>query len=142
MNKLDLVKKGLEFIGVKGLAGESHNQTIIDFFKISKFSGIKNDETAWCSAFMITVATLAGFPTSGSLMARSWEKIGQNTIKPELGDIVVLWRESIESIYGHVGIFIAKNQTHVWILGGNQDNEVNIKKFPLERVLQYRDISK
>jgi hypothetical protein len=57
--------------------------------------------------------------------------------KPQLGDIVVFWREKKDSWKGHVGFYINETNTHINVLGGNQNNMVCIKPYPKSRLLQY-----
>ena len=94
--------------------------------------------TPWCAAFINYKERTYGRPGTKSLLARSYLKYGQRTYNPQKGDIVVLWRGKQESPYGHVGYFIRKTSTHVYIYGGNQKDEINITAYPIDRVLQYR----
>ncbi len=92
----------------------------------------------WCAAWLNRVLDEAGIKHADSLMARSYLQKGAETTTPKLGDIVVLWRVEKAGPWGHVGLFIAEDNTNVWLLGGNQDNEVNITRYPKYRVLGYR----
>lgn len=130
----------LTFYGVKELSGKNSNNPIILGFAKGLVNWYVNDEIAWCSLLVNYIESSVGNEYSGSLLARSWEEIGEETYMPELGDIVVLWRKSPDSIYGHVGYFInfSEDGKYVNILGGNQGNAINIKPYPIERVLSYR----
>lgn len=141
MNKFKIIEQALKYYGQSGIVGPKSNQNILSFFNKSGHIEIKDDDTPWCSAFMNAVANDLNLPKSGLLNARSWLSVGKETKTPEMGDIVILWRESPTSWKGHVGIFIAKNDSFIWLLGGNQNNEVNISKFELSKVLGYRDIT-
>lgn len=81
---------------------------------------------------------------SGAMNARSWLLVGEEIVDPKLGDIVVFWRESLESWKGHVGIFIgfSEDKRRVFCLGGNQRNKVCILPYDAERVLGYRRLKK
>ena len=128
--------------GVKEVQGtEKNNPDILEYFHSIGQTWVRTDETAWCSAFANWVCQNAGCTEiSNKLNARSWTNIGHKTKQPEPGDIVVLWRESFESWKGHVGFFIRQNDTFIWILGGNQNNEVNIKPYPKYRLLSYQQV--
>lgn len=127
--------------GVKEIAGRKDHPQIVSYFNAAGFDGKKlHDETAWCSAFANWVILTAGKPISGKLTARSWLKVGESTSQPKLGDVVVLWRESPESWKGHVGFYVRETRRYVYILGGNQNNQVNIKAYPKTRVLDFRRI--
>lgn len=127
--------------GVSGIAGIQNEPRILQFFKDIGAGFIKDDETAWCACFMNWCLKQAGRPFSALLNARQFLTYGSITTTPKLGDIVVLWRISPQSSYGHVGFFISKNKNGtINILGGNEDNQVEIKAFASSQVLQYRSI--
>lgn len=126
--------------GVKGVTGVIHNPEVMKYFKETGHSWVKDDETAWCAAFMNWCLVKAGYPQTGSLAARSFMQYGEPTAKPLLGDIVVLWRISPNSPYGHVGFYVTENKDYIFILGGNQTNQVNVRYFPKSQLLGYRRI--
>ena len=126
--------------GVKEKIGQKHNPIILNYFKAIGHHWVTTDETAWCSAFMNWVAQKAGKKSSHELTARSWLKVGQIVHLPELNDVVILWRESPSSWKGHVGLFIGytEDKEYIYVLGGNQNNQVNIKTYPVARLLGFR----
>lgn len=126
---------------VTGIAGPQNNPRILKYFTDIGASYVHDDETAWCSAFANWVMLQAGLPHTGKLNARSWLDIGIPVQKAALGDIVVLWRIDPKGPYGHVGFFIKEDGDSIWMLGGNQDNSVCIKKQPKYQLLGYRHIS-
>ncbi len=134
-----LLHKALEYYGLNELPGPAENNPVIlQFFKEIGHQWVKNDETAWCSAFINYIATKCGYESSGKLNARSWLTVGWQVETPKPGDVVILWREARTSWKGHVGLFIRQDQDLVYILGGNQSNQVNIKPYRKSRVLEYR----
>lgn len=124
----------------KEIVGPQHNQQIVDFFKAVGHGWIKDDETAWCAAFVGAMLSEAGLEGTGKLNARSYldwgEPIDLNEAKP--GDIVVFWRVNPNSWQGHVGFYVNHGATVVSVLGGNQDNEVNIKPYKKDVLLGVR----
>lgn len=130
----------LNEIGVKEIVGKEHNPRILDYFNEIGHSWVKDDETAWCSAFANYVCKKAGANFSGKLNARSWLNVGQKVSKPEKGDIAVFWRESPNSWKGHVAFFIRETRNWVYVLGGNQNNQVKISAYPKHRLLEYRRV--
>lgn len=130
--------------GVTEVVGDHHNSRILTYFKEIGHSWVTTDETAWCSAYANWVALKAGCARSGKLTARSWLTVGKKIASPALGSVVVFWRESKSSWKGHVGFFIGFSQdgNYVYVLGGNQNNMVCIKAYPIYRVLGYRNIHK
>lgn len=125
--------------GVTEIVGKRHSQIIMDW---ARDIGIwyPNDETPWCGLF---VAHCIGsqmpneaLPTN-PLGARNWLKFG-TPCDDVPGAIVVFWRGKRSGWKGHVGIVVGSSATHVSVLGGNQSNQVNIRKFRKDRVLGYR----
>ena len=98
--------------------------------------------TAWCSAVVNYFAKKNGYERSCKLDARSWLKVGELILEPELGDIVVFWRGSPDSWKGHVGVFITQTTELVYCLGGNQSNEIRISAYRRDTVLGYRRLKK
>ena len=134
-----LINVALKEFGIKEIVGRNqHNLRIVNYFKEIGHSWVKDDETAWCSAFANYVALKAGKERSGKLNARSWLKVGQRVTQPKIGDVVVFWRESPQSWKGHVAFFIRETKNWVYVLGGNQNNQVKISAYPKSRLLQYR----
>lgn len=131
------------FYGEREFVGRRHNNKIVEFFK-SVTSSINDDETPWCSAFMNFIALKTGYEYSGSLLARSWLKVGRPLREPMPGDVVILWRGSPKSWKGHVGMFLrwSDDREKLLILGGNQFNKVGINWFPRYRVLGFRRLRK
>lgn len=137
--RYNILEKAFQYLGEKEVEGPGSNRLIITWFRNWGVSWQKDDsKLAWCSVFMNQVADEAGVELSGKLNARSWLEIGTPTEEPKPGDIVIYWRSSISSWKGHVGIFIREDDTHIWTLGGNQSNSVNITKYSKSRLLGYR----
>lgn len=124
--------------GETGIAGTKSNDKILKYFSEIGARWVIDDDTAWCSAFVNWVLKQAGLPYSSALNARNFLTYGKKTIKPVIGDIVILWRISKTSAFGHVGFFVKETPTTVFILGGNQNNSVNITAFDKSKVLDYR----
>lgn len=142
-NKNELIKTALSQYGIKEIAGKEDNPEVLKYFDEIGYDGAKlKDETAWCSAFVNWCAKTVNLPYSGKLTARSWLKVGKQVQEPELGDVVVFWRESPRSWKGHVGFFIRKTKNWIYVLGGNQNNQVKVSAYPKKRFLQYRRLIK
>lgn len=131
------------FVGVKEVPGQKDNPQILAMLKLDG-AWPEHDEVPWCSGFTNYIAWLLRLPRSKSLMARSWLNVGK---KVELGDakigfdVVVLWRGDPSGPSGHVGFYAGHDATHVYILGGNQNDSVNVSKYPHSRLLQLRRLA-
>jgi uncharacterized protein (TIGR02594 family) len=137
--RYEIIKAALGEYGVIEQPGAVENTPrILEYFAEIGHSWVKEDETAWCSAFCNFIAKTTNHEYSGELNARSWLTVGIRTSKPEPGDVVVLWRSSKTSWKGHVGFFVRKDDSQIWILGGNQSNQVCIAPYDSDRLLDYR----
>lgn len=142
MNKL--LNIALSQYGVKEIQGKAHNPTIVGYSKEIGYGGVITDETAWCSIFMNWCALKADLPRSGKLNARSWLTVGEETEEPQLGDVVIFWRGSLNSWKGHVAIYInhSEDKKYIYCLGGNQNNQVCIQSYKASQLLGYRKLQK
>ncbi len=131
------------FLGTRDIPGSRHNPWIVAWHRRIQ-SWISNDETAWCSAFCNAMAEDCGYERSGDLAARSWLRVGQEVTLSEArpGDIVVLWRVKRSGWQGHVAFFEHYNTTRqiIYMLGGNQSDEVNVAGYTRDRLLGIRRI--
>jgi uncharacterized protein (TIGR02594 family) len=126
--------------GITEYSGARNNPQIIKYFTETGHGHIKDDEISWCAAYMNWCAKKAGLDYPANLLARSWLKIGEEVKSPQLGDIVVFWRDKKNSWTGHVSLFIYKDekQNKIYCLGGNQNEKVCIAPYSAETVLAYR----
>ena len=127
-----------KYLGTKEIVGKEHNPKIVKMYSNVGFPEIKDDETAWCAAFTGSVLKESGYPFMKSLSARSYLSYGKKLSDPKEGAIVVFWRGSPTSWQGHVGFVTKFDNKYVWVLGGNQNNEVNESKYERSKVLGYR----
>ena len=133
-----LIKVLFKEFDTKEIVGKKHNPEVLKYYNEIGHEWVKQDEIAWCAAFANWCLKESNLPYQETLNARSFLKLGEKTETPEYLDIVVLWRKSKNSKYGHVGFFIKEDETHIYILGGNQRNKVGINKYPKNRLLEYR----
>lgn len=99
----------------------------------------EDGEVPWCSYFMNFCFADIGQKGSGRANARSWLTWGRPVQgAPERGDVVILWRGSVDGTEGHVGFFVGYDGDRWLLLGGNQDNAVSIKAYDPARVLGVR----
>lgn len=138
----ELLLEVLKHYGLQEVSGPNSNPHIIEFFEEIGYKVTDDSETAWCSAMLNYFCKHLGYQRSGELTARSWLKVGTKVDTPQLGDIVVYWRDSPQSWKGHVGMYISEENGLIWTLGGNQNNGLNISLYNKNRVLGYRRLSK
>lgn len=137
--ELPWIAHARKFIGLREIPGSKHNSTIVRWWEKLK-APFRDDETAWCGAFVGGILHECGLPVpSGPAAARSYLNLGNVLERPAYGCIVIFWRGSKNGWSGHVGFVVGVDRRgNLMVLGGNQGNEVNIKPFAVDRVLGYR----
>ena len=135
---LDMISR----YGLKEVDGANSNPEILAMFKELGYHVTDDSTTAWCSAALSYYAKKNGYEYHKELNARGWLKMPVVILKPRVGDIVVLWRDSPQSWKGHVGLFVSWNEKYVFVLGGNQGNTLSIAAYPRERILGFRELKK
>ena len=143
VNKLSAYEIAEKEIGVKEDSRQGrHSPRVINY--LMTVGNYRNDETAWCAAFVNWCLFQSGLHGTYKPNARSfiellskpgWVEVARHQARK--GDIVVLWREKVDSWKGHVGFFESwQGQDFVRLLGGNQDNSVCLKLYPSHRILK------
>lgn len=129
-------------IGVQEETGPGDNPRIVEYLATTTLGGGQHDEVAWCSAFANWCLKRAGMMGTGKANARSWLSWGQRLEAPKLGCVVVFSRDSAGPLSGHVGFYVSSSvkhpTTHVRVLGGNQNNRVQIADYARSRLLGCR----
>jgi uncharacterized protein (TIGR02594 family) len=140
------------YVGLKEISGDKDNPLIMAMLKQTEdmdFSGWpEHDEVPWCSAFANWCAWHMRLPRSKSLRARSWLRVGRViTLDEATADFctVILKRGSgnqpgpdVIEAPGHVGFYAGVEGSKVLLLAGNQNDEVNVTRFPKSRILGVR----
>lgn len=126
-------------IGLKEDTGPGSNPLIIGWARRLRID-YGNDEISWCGLFVahcIGLTLPAEVMPTNPLGARSWGGIGiACTSQP--GAVMTFWRESRAGWKGHVGFYVGEDASAFHILGGNQGDAVNVKRFPRDRFLAAR----
>lgn len=127
------LKIAMKEIGTREIKGYKHNARVIEYHSVS--GGFTTDEVPWCGSFVNWVLRKSGITTTVPYPARalSWLKFGILG-KPTIGAIAVKSRVG----GGHVGFVVAVEGNYVFILGGNQSDEVNIRKYLISDFKEYR----
>lgn len=129
-----MISTAIDLIGTSEIPGPKSNATIMKWAK-EVGVGYADDDIAWCGLFVAYVVKQTGrVPVTSPLWARNWAKWGVKSDVPELGDILVFSRGS----GGHVGFYVAEDQTAYYVLGGNQGNTVSIVRILKSRLLAAR----
>jgi len=137
MNAYSIAKSKL---GLREIAGEVHNDEIVAMFATVGHSWVKDDETAWCAAFVGWALELSGGKSTRKLNARSYLAWGEPVDIDDAreGDIVVFSRGDPKGWQGHVAFFVRREGGSVYVLGGNQGNAVSIRPYTETKLLGVR----
>lgn len=132
-----LLVEAYKLIGIKETLGKESNPTLLAW---AQKLGLKNtytaDEIPWCGLFVAYACFMAGKePVKNPLWARNWLNFGTEEQTAMLGDILVFSRGANS---GHVGIYVGEDDKCYHVLGGNQGDEVSIKRVPRVRLLGAR----
>ncbi|MEM6712462.1 MAG: TIGR02594 family protein [Pseudomonadota bacterium] len=131
------LKEAERHLGTAEWSGRRHNPAIVTFFARAGFSGIRDDETPWCAAFVNAVMADCGLPTTGKLTARSFLRWGRAIDRAERGAIAV-FRRGKSTWQGHVGFVVDADAKYIHVLGGNQSNAVTVARYPRSKLLGLR----
>jgi uncharacterized protein (TIGR02594 family) len=130
-----ILVQAVKLIGTKEIVGKAHNPVILEWAKELKIKAYTNDEIAWCGLFIAYCAHKAGVEVvDGPLWALNWAKYGTKESTPMLGDVLTFKRDG----GGHVGLYVGEDRTHYHVLGGNQNNQVNVMRIAKSRLHQAR----
>lgn len=112
-------------VGQQEVAGAGSNPRIVEYHQATKLRAT-DDDVPWCAAFANWVLAEAKMPNTESAAALSFLKWGRAVKSPAYGDVVVF---DYGNGRGHVGFFVDAKDGKVGVLGGNQNNAVNITWF-------------
>jgi len=136
MTPFDIAKS---YIGTTEGAGPADNPKIMEMYASVGQSWVEHDEVAWCAAFVGHCLEMAGIRSTRRLNARSYLDWGVpvEIAEARQGDIGVIPRGS-SGWQGHVFFIDRIEGAWVWGLGGNQDDAVNVKRYPVSKLLGVR----
>ncbi|MBO6774825.1 MAG: TIGR02594 family protein [Marinibacterium sp.] len=127
------------YIGTTEGPGPADNPIIMEMYASVGHDWVEHDSVAWCAAFVGHCLERAGIRSTRKLTARSYLDWGVpvEVADAQRGDIGVIPRGS-SSWQGHVFFIDRIEGAWVWGLGGNQDDAVNVKRYPVSKLLGIR----
>jgi uncharacterized protein (TIGR02594 family) len=127
------------YIGITEGPGPADNPVIIEMYASVGHDWVEHDSVAWCAAFIGHCLERAGIRSTRKLTARSYLDWGVpiETADAQQGDIGVIPRGK-SRWQGHVFFIDRIEGQWVWGLGGNQDDAVSVKRFPVSKLLGVR----
>ena len=124
-------------MGVAQYPTGDSNPRITEYHANTNIRGY-DDKASWCSSFVNWCLAQNGIVGTNSALARSWLDWGDEIDRPTPGCIAVLSRDNPGSWKGHVGFYLRHDARYVYLLGGNQLEEVREHFYPVGSVLGYR----
>jgi uncharacterized protein (TIGR02594 family) len=127
------------YIGTNEGPGSLDNPVIMEMYASVGQKHVEHDDVAWCAAFVGHCLEKAGIRSTRKLNARSYLDWGVPVEPSEArqGDIGVIPRGT-SGWQGHVFFIDRIEGAWVWGLGGNQDDAVNVKRYPASKLLGIR----
>lgn len=127
------------YIGTTEAPGAADNPKILAMYASIGQDWVEHDEVAWCAAFVGHCLEKAGIRSTRKLNARSYLDWGVpvELYEAQPGDIVV-FRRGNSAWQGHVGFLKAQSGASIEVLGGNQGDAVNIRRFAAAKLLGVR----
>src|SRR5712691_3526179 len=133
MSEPSWLTKGRSYIGFH----EQPNNRGIDQFIALAHCGQVGDP--WCAIFANACLEATDVRGTRSAAARSFEASPYfERCEPKVGCIVTMWRGgSPASGSGHVGFYVGEDSTGVQLLGGNQNDQVEIETHDRAHITGY-----
>ena len=127
------------YIGTTEGPGPANNPTVMEMYASVGHDWVEHDSVAWCAAFVGHCLEQAGIRSTRKLTARSYLDWGVpvEITDAQPGDIGVIPRGR-SSWQGHVFFIDRIEGAWVWGLGGNQSDAVNVKRYPVSKLLGVR----
>lgn len=127
------------YIGTTEGPGPENNPAIMAMYASVGHDWVEHDSVAWCAAFVGHCLERAGIRSTRKLTARSYLDWGipVDIADTQPGDIGVIPRGT-SSWQGHVFFIERIEGAWVWGLGGNQSDAVNVKRYPVSKLLGVR----
>lgn len=121
-------------LGQLEAAGDTDNPRV-RWYHGATGAGEEPDSVPWCSSFVNRMFACADIVGTRSKAARSWRTWGDALERPRLGCVCVISRGPDKY---HVALWMGEDMTGVYLLGGNQQNGVNVTRYPRSKVVAYR----
>jgi len=133
-----IISEALALYGTLESPGAADNPVILGWAKeVGKdvAAAYGHDAVPWCGLFAAVVAKRADKPViAGPLWAANWAKFGTAADHASLGDVLVFQRPG----GGHVGFYLAEDESAYHVLGGNQGDKVCISRVAKSRCVAVR----
>lgn len=124
-------------IGQREKSGPMHNARILQYFRATSYHA-DADEIPWCAAYVNFCLEQAGVRGTKRANASSFATWGDSCDLKD-GAVVVFGKHDPDAGgTGHVAFCVGVEARYVLVLGGNQNNAVNIARRERDRIVAVR----
>ena len=134
------VDYALKEYGTREVPGQADNPRIMEYARDIGATWVTSDEIPWCAVFVQWCLKQANDNYSYMADALYFENYGLPTAAPEVGAIALFQNTTPGKAYCHVAFYVANDEHGIYVLGGNQGNQVNIIQLPYADLVCYRNI--
>lgn len=131
-----MISEAIKLYGTLEVPGGESNSVILKWAQeIGVDIVYTSDAIPWCGLFIGVVAFRSGKEVVKSpLWAANWLNFGVPVERAMLGDVLVFKRSG----GNHVGLYIGEDLNYYHVLGGNQNDRVNIMRIAKTRCIGKR----
>jgi uncharacterized protein (TIGR02594 family) len=124
-------------LGQREKAGPAENGRILWYHSFSKLRA-QSEQVPWCASFVNAMLETSGIRSTKSAAAASYATWGEPCELKD-GAIVVFGKADPDAGgTGHVAFCVGVEDRYVLVLGGNQNNAVNIARRERSRIVAVR----
>lgn len=120
--------------GQARLVGHQSNPRILEYLHAIPSAANATDKEDWASAFAEWCLNQVGINGPKSMKPKAWITWGQEIKEPKAGAIAVFNFDGTE----HVGFVIVEADDDLTVLGGNQEEKVEVRRYPKSKLIDYR----
>ena len=127
-----LLKTAEKYIGIHEKPGPGSNPFVAKCLAACGYQGEDDSVIPWCACFISELVKECGYSLPElPAAAISWRHWGVGIEDPEIGCLAVFPH--------HIGIVADFDDDGIDLLGGNQSDAVNIKRFGYDNVVAFRN---
>lgn len=114
--------------------GRQSNPRIMEYLKAIPGGETADDKGDWASAFAEWCLNQSGFNGPKDMKPKAWVTWGKQIMTPKLGAIAVFNFQGTE----HIGFILADTEDSLVVIGGNQVDRVQVRRYFKRDLLDYR----
>jgi uncharacterized protein (TIGR02594 family) len=116
------------------LIAPNNNPRILEYLRSIPGGENLSDKVDWASAFAEWTLNQVGISGPKNLTAKAWVRWGRGVKEPQKGAVAIFNFDGTE----HVAFFLADAGDDLIVLGGNQEQKVQARRYPKSKLITYR----